>query len=92
MRPLNPIYLIVFSIIFNFSLVDAPDSSAHASMADWPAAPPPEAKDTEMKTEKTDRHEVDEFEPIALGSVSEETKGGPDKGEESLIHPDTRVE
>lgn len=45
-----------------------------------------------MKTEKTDRHEVDEFEPIALGSVSEETKGGPDKGEESLIHPDTRVE
>ena len=42
-----------------------------------------------MKAKKDNHQLDDEFEPIELGSVSDETKGGPDNALESFVIPNS---
>lgn len=44
-----------------------------------------------MNTEDKDHLDADEIEPIELGSVSEETRGGFDQGVELAVGPNSRI-
>ena len=44
-----------------------------------------------MNTQEQDHLETDEFEPIELGSVSEETRGGFNLGSEIAVGPNSRI-
>ena len=45
-----------------------------------------------MKDRKDDLPKTDEFEPIELGSVSEETRGGQERGIEFAVGPNSRLD
>lgn len=84
-------YYFVFSILFNKTPVDSPKRCEMLFQPQSRGVAPRNGREEKMKKDQTERHEADEFEPIALGSVTEETKGGGTILFESQEHPNSLV-